>query len=98
MGAVLISTPGDVSLNPSCEAAIYENLQQLSKTKQFKQVFRGGDRSANDVPECAAKPGMLGTTGAIPSSPPRHIPRSVLIWFSFGRVLRNGTEEISPKK
>jgi hypothetical protein len=53
MGAVLISTPGDVSLNPSCEAAIYENLQQLSKTKQFKQVFRGGDRSANDVPECA---------------------------------------------
>ena len=50
MGAVLISTPGDVSLNPACGAAIYENrLQELSKTKPFKQIFRGGDRSANDM-------------------------------------------------
>ena len=42
--------PGDVSLDPSFGAAIYENLlQELAKTKQFKQVFRGGDRNANDV-------------------------------------------------
>jgi hypothetical protein len=37
MGTVLISTPGDVSLDPSFGAAIYENLlQELAKTKQFK--------------------------------------------------------------
>jgi len=43
--------PGDVSLDPSFGAAIYENLlQELAKTKQFKQVFRGGDRNANNVP------------------------------------------------
>ena len=43
--------PGDVSLDPSFGAAIYENLlQELGKTKQFKRVFRGGDRNANDVP------------------------------------------------
>ncbi len=51
MGTVLISTPGDVSLDPSFGAAIYENLlQELAKTKQFKQVFRSGDRNANDLP------------------------------------------------
>src|SRR6266851_4164749 len=51
MGTVLISTPGDVSLDPSFGAAIYENLlQELAKTKQFKQVFRSSDRNANDVP------------------------------------------------
>lgn len=43
--------PGDVSLDPSFGAAIYENLlEELAKTKQFKQVFRSGDRNANDVP------------------------------------------------
>jgi hypothetical protein len=44
--------PGDVSLDPSFGAAIYENLlEELAKTKQFKQVFRSGDRNANDVPD-----------------------------------------------
>jgi hypothetical protein len=43
--------PGDVGLDPSFGAAIYENLlEELTKTDQFKQVFRGGDRNANDVP------------------------------------------------
>jgi hypothetical protein len=43
--------PGDVSLEPSFQAAIYENfLEELAKTKQFKQLFRSGDRNANDVP------------------------------------------------
>jgi hypothetical protein len=43
--------PGDVGLDPSFGAAIYENLlEELTKTKQFKQVFRSGDRNANDVP------------------------------------------------
>ena len=43
--------PGDVSLDPSFAAAIYENLlEEVAKTKQFKKVFRGGDRNANDVP------------------------------------------------
>jgi hypothetical protein len=42
---------GDVGLDPSFGAAIYENLlEELTKTEQFKQVFRNGDRNANDVP------------------------------------------------
>ena len=43
--------PGDVGLDPSFGVAIYENLlEELTKTEQFKQVFRSGDRNANDVP------------------------------------------------
>src|ERR1700719_479158 len=43
--------PGDVGLDPSFGAAIYENLlEELTKTDKFKQVFRSGDRNANDVP------------------------------------------------
>ena len=43
--------PGDVGLEPSFGAAIYENLlEELAKTQQFKQLFRSGDRNANDVP------------------------------------------------
>jgi len=43
--------PGDVGLDPSFGAAIYENLlEELTKTEQFKQVFRSGDRNANDAP------------------------------------------------
>jgi hypothetical protein len=42
---------GNVGLEPSFGAAIYENLlEELPKTEQFKQVFRSGDRNANDVP------------------------------------------------
>ena len=42
--------PGDVNLEPSFRIAIYESLlDELSKTKQFKQVVRDGDRNANDV-------------------------------------------------
>ena len=38
---------GDVSLAPSFQFAIYESLvDELSKTKRFKQVFRDGDRNA----------------------------------------------------
>ena len=41
---------GDVNLEPAFRIAIYENLlDELAKTKQFKQVFRSGDHSANDV-------------------------------------------------
>jgi hypothetical protein len=43
--------PGDVGLESSFGAAIYENLlEELAKTEQFKQLFRNGDRNANDVP------------------------------------------------
>jgi hypothetical protein len=43
--------PGDVGLEQSFGAAIYENLlEELAKTEQFKQLFRSGDRNANDVP------------------------------------------------
>jgi hypothetical protein len=43
--------PGDVGLDPSFGAAIYENLlEELTKTEQFKQVFRSGNRNANDAP------------------------------------------------
>ena len=41
---------GDVNLAPSFQVAIYESLlEELSKTKQFKQVIRYGDRNAADV-------------------------------------------------
>jgi hypothetical protein len=43
--------PGKVGLEPSFGAAIYENLlEELASTGQFKQLFRSGDRGANDVP------------------------------------------------
>jgi hypothetical protein len=43
--------PGDVGLEPSFGAAIYENLlEELAKTGRFKQLFRSGDRKAHDVP------------------------------------------------
>jgi hypothetical protein len=43
--------PADVVIERSFRDAIYENLlQELAKTKQFKQVFRGGDRNAKEVP------------------------------------------------
>jgi hypothetical protein len=42
---------GDVGLEASFKAAIYENLlKELAKTKQFKEVYRSGDHNANDVP------------------------------------------------
>ena len=42
---------GDQGLAYSFQVAIYENLlEELNKTKQFKQVFRDGDRKANEVP------------------------------------------------
>lgn len=38
---------GDVSIEPAFRIAIYENLMdELAKTKQFKHVFRSGDRNA----------------------------------------------------
>jgi hypothetical protein len=41
---------GDVNLAPSFQVAIYESLvDELGKTKRFKQVFRNGDSHANDV-------------------------------------------------
>jgi hypothetical protein len=41
---------GDVNLASSFQIAIYENLlDELSKTKRFKQVLRDGDRSASDT-------------------------------------------------
>ena len=44
--------PGDVNIAPAFRIAIYENvLQELAKTKQFKQVLRSGDRNADGVPE-----------------------------------------------
>jgi hypothetical protein len=43
--------PGDVIIERSFRDAIYENLfQALTKTKQFKQLYRSGDRNAKDVP------------------------------------------------
>ena len=41
---------GDVVLEPAFRIAIYENLlDELAKTKHFKQVFRSGDRKASDL-------------------------------------------------
>ena len=42
---------GDVGLEASFGAAIYENLvEELTKTKEFEQLFRSGNRNANNVP------------------------------------------------
>ena len=41
---------GDVHIAPEFRIAIYENLlQELTKTKQFRQVLRSGDRSADGI-------------------------------------------------
>lgn len=41
---------GDVILEPAFRIAIYENLlQELAKSRSFKEVFRSGDRSARDI-------------------------------------------------
>jgi hypothetical protein len=43
--------PGQMDVTPSFQIAIYENLlQELNKTKRFKQVFREGDSKAGGVP------------------------------------------------
>lgn len=43
--------PGHVIIERSFRDAIYENLlEELAKTKQFKQLYRSGDRNAKDVP------------------------------------------------
>ena len=44
------SNPGAVGLTPSFRVAIYENLlQELSKTKRFKEVLRDGDQKATNA-------------------------------------------------
>jgi hypothetical protein len=44
--------PGDVNISASFQIAIYESLlDELSKTKRFKQVFRDGERTSSDVPD-----------------------------------------------
>jgi hypothetical protein len=41
---------GDVNIEPEFRVAIYENLlRELIKTKEFPQVFRDGDRTADGV-------------------------------------------------
>jgi len=41
---------GDVILEPAFRVAIYENLlQELVKSKRFKEVFRSGDRNTRDI-------------------------------------------------
>jgi len=43
---------GDVKIEPAFRIAIYENLlDELAKTKLFKQVLRSGDRNAKDLPD-----------------------------------------------
>jgi hypothetical protein len=43
--------PGDVIIERSFRDAIYENLlEELAKTKQFKHLYRSGDRNAKDAP------------------------------------------------
>ena len=43
--------PGDINVAPSFQIAIYEGLlDELSKTKRFKQVLRDGDRNASEIP------------------------------------------------
>jgi hypothetical protein len=44
--------PGATTLDPCFADAVYESLlEELSRSKQFKHVFRSGDRNANDIHE-----------------------------------------------
>jgi len=44
--------PGQLDLTPSFQVAMYENLlQELNKTKRFKQVLREGDGKAGELPK-----------------------------------------------
>lgn len=46
---VMLVDPGDVNLSASFQIAIYENLlNELSKTKKFKRVFRDGEPVPNE--------------------------------------------------
>ena len=43
-------SPGETNIDPAFQEAIYENLiEELGKTKRFNQVFRSGDRKANEA-------------------------------------------------
>lgn len=43
--------PGDINVAASFQIAIYEGLlDELGKTKRFKQVLRDGDRNASEIP------------------------------------------------
>ncbi len=44
--------PGDVNISASFQIGIYESLlDELSKTKRFKQVLRDGERISSSVPD-----------------------------------------------
>ena len=44
--------PGNLNLAHSFQVAIYENLlEELNKTKRFKQVLREGDSKASEIPD-----------------------------------------------
>src|SRR5208283_3981226 len=44
--------PGHLDLAHSFQVAIYENLlEELNKTKRFKQVLREGDSKASEIPD-----------------------------------------------
>jgi hypothetical protein len=44
--------PGEVNIEPAFRVAIYENLlDELAKAKQFKQVWRSGDRNSDRLPD-----------------------------------------------
>lgn len=44
--------PGDVGISASFQIGIYESiLDELNKTKRFKQVLRDGVRTSNDIPD-----------------------------------------------
>lgn len=44
--------PGAIQIEPAFRVAVYENLiEELGKTKKFKEVFRSGDRNAAGRPD-----------------------------------------------
>jgi hypothetical protein len=67
---------GNVKIEPAFRVAIYENLlDELVKTKQFKEVLRNGDRHADGLPDVL----ILKTTveGYIPGSETRRAVTTV---------------------
>ena len=83
--------PGDVNIEPAFRAAIYENLLvELAKTKQFKQVFRGGDRNASG-------PGLLILKTTVQKYTPGSETRRAVTTVSGATKLNVQSQMLNPE-
>ena len=80
---------GDVNIEPAFRVAIYENLlDELTKTKEFQQVLRDGDRTANGLHGTLSLEQLQGGTftitnggvyGSLMSTPILNMPQSGIL-------------------